>query len=271
MAGLIRFWLAPWSARLPANYSSETWYAAQVRFREAPTADWQEFPLLARRVDQTLMVTGDVAIIQGESHWTTEDGTPTFEPIGLYGVNRRTRLNMPGYGDASRTGQFIFPPHLQQKTYSFWDPYYVGPRTATFDHVDLIEGLTVFVFNYTASGLDDTAGYMALPDVPERYWTLTSGQGTLWIEPVSGVVVDFADVGTTDFVDVTTGQPVADFYHWTARYTEETRAQQLALARIARLRIHLWEIWLPVGLLLLALTWLGLSRRRSLIQRGITL
>jgi hypothetical protein len=129
-----------------------------------------------------------------------------------------------------------------------------------------VDGLTVYVFNFTAAGLDDTAGYTSLPYVPERYWTISRGEGRLWIEPTSGVVVDFEDQGVTDFVDNATGEHVADFYHWTARYTEETRAEQWALARAARFSIRLWEVWLPAWMLLLAAVWFALDARRSAAQ-----
>ena len=264
LAILLRFQIAPWANQLPVEYSNETRYAADVRFRETPDTAWQEFPLQARRVDQVLLVTGAVAIIQGESHWTTEDGTPTYEPVGLYGVNRRTRLNMDGYGDINRSGQYLFPPHLEKKTYQYWDPYYLGSRTATFDHVDEVEGLTVYVFNYLGTGIDDTAGYTVLPGVPERYKAISQAEGSLWIEPVSGIVVDFEDAGVTDFVDNETGEHVADFYHWTARYTDETRSEQLALARKARIQTLTLDTWLPLVLTVLAASWLPLVWRHPM-------
>jgi hypothetical protein len=265
LAGLLHFALDFLLTPLPAGYASETRYAADTRFRESPTAEWTSTPLIARRVDQTLTASGDISIIQGEVHWTTEDGTPTYEHTTYYGVNRRTRMNVPGYGDTDRTGQFLFPQHVQQTTYELWDPYYLGLRTATFRRVEEVEGLSTYVFDYSAANIDDTGGYTFLPDVPERYRAFSDGQGTLWIEPVSGIVVDFEDEGVSYFVDAKTGQRVADFYHWSARYTPETRAAQLAPARTARSRHLALEYWLPAGLLLAGLLWLGISlwRRRS--------
>ncbi len=265
LAGLLRFWLAPMLTRLPANYSNETRYDADTRFRESPTAAWTSSPLIARRVDQTLTASEDASIIQGDVHWTTEDGTPTYETTTLYGVDRRTRKNLPGYGDADRTGQFLFPQHVQPTTYQFWDPYYLGPRTATFRATEQVDGLTVYVFDYIAANIDDTGGYTFLPDVPKRYRAISDGQGTLWIEPTSGVVVDFKDEGVSYFVDVKTSQRVADLYHWSARYTPETRVAQLALARADQTWILALEIWVPGGLLLVGLLWLAITwwRRRK--------
>lgn len=74
-----------------------------------------------------------------------------------------------------------------------------------------MEGLTTCVFEYTAANIDDTGGYTFLPDVPERYRTLSDGQGTLWIEP-------------------------------------ETRAAQPTSARTARSRHLALEYRLPAGL-----------------------
>lgn len=265
LAGLLRFWIAPLLTRLPADYANETRYAADTRFRESPTAEWVSMPLIARLVDQTLTASGNISIIQGDVHWTTGDGASTYETTTLYGVDRRARMNLTGYGDADRTGQFLFPQHVQPTTYEFWDPYYLGPRTATFLRVEQVESLRVYVFDYIAAGIDDTGGYTFLPDVPERYRAISDGQGMLWIEPVSGIVVDFEDEGVSNFVDVKTGQVVADLYHWSARYTPETRAAQLARARADRTWILALEIWVPGGLLLAGLLWVGISlwRRKS--------
>jgi len=179
LAGLLHFTLDALLTPLPANYASETRYTAETRFRESPTTEWTSTPLIARRVDQTFTISGNISIIQGDVHWTTEDGTPTYETTTLYGVDRRTRMNLPGYGDTDRTGQFLFPQHVQQTTYEFWDPYYLGPRTATFRRVEVVEGLIVYVFDYIAANIDDTGGYTFLPDVPERYRAISDGQGTL--------------------------------------------------------------------------------------------
>lgn len=259
LAGLLHLLFDTLLSPLSSDYNNETRYSAETRFRESPTAGWIASPLIARRVDQTLTISGKTSIIQGEIHWTTEDGTPTYETITIYGVDRRTRMNLPGYGDTERTGQFLFPQHVQPTTYHLWDPYYLGPRTATFRNVEEVEGLTVYIFDFIAENTDDTNGFTFLPDVPERYSVHSDGQGTLWIEPVSGIVVDLADKGVSYFVDVNTGQRVADMYHWSARYTTETQAEQLELARAAHTRHLFLELWLPGGLLLAGLLWLGIS------------
>ena len=188
-----------------------------------------------------------------------ESGAVIFESTGLYGVNRFNRQNVPGYGDTERTGQFLFPPDVQPTTYTYWDPMFIGPCVATFDHVETQAGLAVYVFRFSATGLDETAGYSYLPDVPERYAARRSGQGMLWVEPVSGIVVNYAEQGLSYFADPTTGKQVAEFHSWHNYYTPEIQTAQLRLATAARFRILALQVWLPVGLALAGLIWLGIG------------
>jgi hypothetical protein len=263
-AVLLRFWIAPLLDQVPANYSSETDYTNENQIRDSPTGDWMTASLIAKRVDQTISAKANTLIVEGALHVYFEDGSVNFETSALYGVDRRTRKNAPGLGDTIRNGQFLFPLHVQQSSYVYWDPIYIGPRMATFDHIEQINGLRIYVFHFTAENLDETKGFDYLPDVPERYRAITTGQGILWIEPVSGIVVDYEDQGASSFVDPGTGAVVAAFSRWDERYTPETRAAQLRLASEARLRILALEVWLPGGLAITGLLWLVIGVRTRL-------
>jgi hypothetical protein len=244
---------------LPADYASETRCAAQERFRDSATAEWQIETLNLQRTDQAIASPGRTAIVQGNTYLYTESGAVLFENTGLYGVDRRTRANVTGYGDTNREGQYLFPPHVRQGTYTLWDPMFIGPRVATFDHTEALDGLPVYVFHFSGTGMDETAGYSYLADVPEHYQAHTDGQGTMWIEPASGVVVEYQEQGNSYFVDRATGKQVADFNQWTNRYVPETRVAQRQLALATRQRILLLEDWLPGGLIAVGLIWLAVG------------
>jgi len=246
--------------QLPTHYTAETRYAAESLLRESPDGEWQTINLVARRLDQAITASSGRGVIQGDLHWTTEDGQVIFESSGLYGVDFRTRKNLAGYGDVGREGQFLFPRHLKQVTYTFWDPMFIGPRTANFDRVENLEGLTVYVFQFSGSDMDETEGYSYLPLIPERYLARTDGRGRLWIEPTSGVIVDYEEQGMSYFVDPTSGEQVADLFVWSDRYTPETRATQLSLARASRMRILAAETWLPGGFLVMGVVWLVITQ-----------
>lgn len=266
LAGAQYFWIAPHLLQLPADYADETRYATKSRFRGTPDGAWEEAELIGRRVDQTLVASAEHSIIQGSLHWTTADGLAAFESTAIYGVDRQTRMNLPGYGDSSRDGQFLFPPHTEARPYRYWDPQYIGARVANFARSETLDGLPVQVFHFRVQGLDESAGFAHLPDVPERYRAHTEGAGTLWIEPTSGLVVDYEERGTSYFVEPGTGKRVAELYVWSDRYTPETKAAKLQQGVAARRRIQVLEIGLPLGLLLTGSAGLlfGLLRRRAL-------
>lgn len=259
LAGLSRYWIGPELGSLPEDYMNETFYAAESRFRETPTSGWENITLIARRVDQTITVSGRTAFIQGNLHWISEQGRVIFENTGLYAVDRHTRMNMSGFGNVDRTGQFLFPLQVERRIYRYWDQAFIGPRVATFDHTEMMNGLSVYVFHFIGTDLDETEGYSFLADVPEHYHAHTDGKGKIWIEPVSGMVLDYEEQGVSYFVAPSTNKRLDPFYEWSDRYTLETRTAQLKLAHTARRRILLMEIFLPIGLALMGLIWFGLG------------
>ncbi|MEO8159520.1 MAG: porin PorA family protein [Betaproteobacteria bacterium] len=267
LAALLRWWVAPELELLPADYVSETSYAANLRSRETPSSPALETENIVRRRDQTLNSSDSHCIIQGDAHWSTLAGSVIFETRNLYGVDRRNRQNLPGYGNESRTGQYLFPPHTEKRQYGMWDPLYGGPYVAAFESVEQWRGLEVYVFKFLADGIDETAGYASRPDVPEKYRVLTYGQGRFWVEPVSGVVVDHEDAGVSYLIEPKTsrreGEPINE---WKQRYTHETVEAQLKDAKATRWRMHALEVWLPVAFLpagLFAMTLSFLGRRKK--------
>lgn len=238
---------------LPPHFVQELTYAVKSQFRESPEAEWNEYVYDSQRTDQTLLSQNGISIIQGEVLWITKEGKIIYESSGLYGVNLQTRANVPGYGDLDRQGQYLFPAHTQKTRYTLWDQYYFGPVTAEYQRTEIVDGLELYLFDFVANRIDDTYAYQFLSTVPERYRTESNGRGKLWVEPVSGIVVDFEDAGTTSFVDQRTGEKVADFFIWEAKYTDEIRAEQFRLAR----QFHLWILlvcrWTPSFLVMVSL------------------
>jgi hypothetical protein len=268
-AALSRFWLASMQTRLPSDYAVELAFDAEDRFRDRPVGEWNATKLTARGIQQALAVSGGTVLIQSELHWYGENDEIIFESAGLYGVERGTRANDPTYGDQPRAGQFLFPASVEMTGYVLWDAQYVGPRDATFERLETLDGLTVYIFSFRVRALDETAGYAVLPGVPESYRAHTDGGGTFWVEPVSGITVDYEETGVSYFVDAANGERIAEFHEWSARYAPETRAAQLASARSARLRILALKIWIPGALMIAAFLVLcaslrgGSERRRS--------
>lgn len=265
-AALAFSWLAPLLNRLPESGAEEWRFSVNARSRDTPDGPWSDISVVARRVDQTLLHSADHLVIEGDLYWATGDGTPLFQNTGIYGVDRRTRANIPGYGNVERSGQYRFPLHTGRGDFRLWDPIFSGPRSVSFERDDSIGGLAVHVFRFTAIDIDETPGFIHLPDVRERFEARTDGEGRLWIEPTSGVVVDHEERGSTFFAEPRTGDRVAEFQNWTSRYDDATRAAKLQQARDARWRILGVEVVLPSALLLTGVACLVLAARQ--LRRG---
>jgi len=262
-AAASRFWFTPLAERLPADYANEVFYAQENQFRDSPGGEWQVSKLIARRVDQALSVTSQAIIIQGDLYIYYDSGDLSFQTGGLYGVDRLSRQNLPSYGNEKRSGQYLFPAPLAKMTYILWDPSYIGPQTAAFDHTEMLDGLLVYVFAFSVVELNETDGYSYLPNVTERYLAHTNAEGILWVEPRSGIIVNYQDQGASSFIDPTSEEQVAEFNKWVNVFTPETRAAQLGLARAARLRILALEIGLPAALVLMGFISVGVRLRKS--------
>jgi hypothetical protein len=268
-AAVLYFAITPALELLPAGYSSEISLVANTQFRETAAAPATPAHLTGRRIDQLMSLKDNVAIIQGHLDWSTDTGQVTYQTTGIYGVDRRTRSNIAGFGDRPRTGQFLFPPNLESGTVDeVWDPYYSGPRRLKFERTESVGGLSLAVYRFDVSGLDETAAYDFLPEVPENYHAMTEGHGWLWIEPVSGTLVDVVDLGHTYFVNPANGQSAGDINVWDAHYAPAAKDELLGRAAAGRLQVLLAGTWGPLGLCGLALLWAAASllwqrRRRA--------
>ena len=57
--------------------------------------------------------------------------------------------------------------------------------------------------------------------------------GTIWVEPLTGMVVDLEDHGVSAWADPATGIRTAEFHRWDTRMAPESRIRQVEMARKA--------------------------------------
>lgn len=136
LAALHIFLLVPYFERIPSDYAQEARYSATTRFRESAETHWSDSTLIARRVDQLLVSSATHAIIQRDLHWTNAAGQVKLETSAIFGVDRYTRENLPSYGDAIRSGPFLFPLHTEPRTYRYWDTQFIGHCIAQYLRTD---------------------------------------------------------------------------------------------------------------------------------------
>lgn len=227
------------------------------RLRDLPGADPRTRRLWLRRTDEVLLTTGDVAVIQSTLAWVEpETRFSLAQTTGLYGVSRRTRANLDGYGDRERSGQFALPPDPPRERLTLWDPYHPGPLVLSFDAVEHHDGLALLRYQLAearSEEVDASADYGQLPLVPERYRVrAVVERASLLVEPRTGRILDQEEQGSARFVLASDGTPLGEAHAWSWRVTAEDRSRLVAAARRDLRMLWFVEWAIPTALLLLA-------------------
>jgi hypothetical protein len=248
-----RYWLAPALERIGATDHRTVMAALTATTSDQPDAPARTRQLMARRAVRVVMVAGRAAIVQGSVEWMSASGSGVLaESGGLYGVDRATRENLPGYGDQERNGHYSLPPRVERATYLIWDPNFRSAWYAQFQQIDRVQGVETYRFATTVDPYDDTEQFRGLAGVPERWRIETEAEGTFWVEPRSGVIVDRFENGRSWFVQAEHGVRAGLAASWRSQYTPETRRQQLQAAQRARLRLLAADTAAPALLAALA-------------------
>jgi sigma-E factor negative regulatory protein RseA len=96
---------------------------------------------------------------------------------------------------------------------------------------------------------------------------LTNAQGTLWVEPDSGQIVDYEEEGVSYLAEPGSRKRIGDIYIWKDRFTPSTKAAKVAQAGAERIRISLLEFWLPAALACAGVIALVFGMRIALFSR----
>jgi hypothetical protein len=206
--------------------------------------------------DRTIGVDGDNQDI--ESHYKAEtlSGELAWETRNIFGTNRETRENITRNEVGAVGSYFLFPQKLEQKSYKIWPIGYNHSFDVQFDGIENVDGLDVYHFSFANEITDDTKDFTWVELVPDTYHVNSIQGSDLWVEPVTGIMVNFDDGGTSYYVDKTTGEKIQDFLTWKAKFSDDTIANQVRIAQNEKQKIILFERWIPILLGLISLAFL---------------
>jgi hypothetical protein len=233
----------PAMAKMPTDYEQTYTFEGFIKQLNAATMSLDEIPT---NVDRILTATGTqdgVLLLQQDINiYHAQAGVLLTSTSDVYGLDRSTRENVPGYGDTDRTGQFTFPAGTEEKTYSFWSSSAMTALPANFVSEETYHGITVYNFKIDISDLP--AGTMQGTGAPQTMDVLTE----IKAEPVSGVPV-YTATTTTVKAQLMPGEPTTIYVNSMA-YTSETIDEMVDLAKSSRSLI-LWttvySFWIVIG------------------------
>jgi hypothetical protein len=248
LAALSREYLAPQLLRIAADQRLVSLAQVDSRLAQMPGAPLVDQRLSLRRSDQVLVASGDAAVIQSTLTWALPGGAspPLAQTTALYGVGRDDRRLLAGYGDADRVGSYGFPPGAERGVITVWDPYHPGPMTARFEQVEKVAGLEVYRYALEGAEADGSLAYQQLPLVPERYKVRITSNGTAWVEPRTGLVVDREQRGEARFVLAGDGTILGQAHSWRWRFTPVERNAAADAARTLQRELLVLGVVLPL-------------------------
>jgi Porin PorA len=150
---------------------------------------------------------------------------------------------------------YKFPFGTEKKTYQFFDTTAKKAYPMTYKGSEQIQGLTVYRFEQPVGpvqiGESEVPGSLvgeSAPSVtvPRFYDNLR----TVWVEPVTGVIVKGQEVQHQVFRDAA-GADAVTLVDVTLTFNEKTQKQQADLAKDGRSKKALLGTWAPLALILL--------------------
>ena len=203
-------------------------------------------------------------LIDNEFSARTVSGEPIFSVKREYGIDPVTGKHVPGYGDKNRDGYLFAPKRLNKsQIFQYWHINYDGPATMKFLREENLHGLPVLVFysDYEGVTIDQTENLTNLPGVGDTMGIMIEPKLTLWIEPVTGFMVQYQDEAIAYYYDLETGEKLYPWNKFSNTYQRSSVAKNVKVAKKAKALQNVIEIVVPSVLILLIVSLL-LSRYR---------
>ena len=242
------FAIFPAMAKMPTDYERTYTFEGFVGQFNSDTMSLDEIPTDVDRIltahgteDDVLLLQQDINIYVAQ-HVPQVGGDLIRSTSDIYGLDRTTRENVPGYGDMDRSGQFTFPAGTEPETYSFWSSSAMTTLPANFVSEETYHGITVYKFKIDVSDLP--AGTMQGTDAPQTMDVLTE----IKVEPTCGIPV-YTSTTTTMKAQLMPGDPMPIYIN-SMSFTSETIDKMVDLAKDSRTMI-LWAtvygFWIAIG------------------------
>ncbi|KAA0002809.1 MAG: DUF3068 domain-containing protein [Thermoplasmata archaeon] len=170
---------------------------------------------------------------------------PEGSSVSIHGVYAETAEEAPNYGDMEREGLFTFPPGVEKKSYSMWNPEIYTSSPVQFVREEDHAGVHTYLFKTeeTRKVFDPT------PMINQNviYTTLTK----YWVEPNTGLVIDMEKVSEkkVDILNFLIGIPSPFWvrvYSIKLSFTDDMVEALVEEAKKSRELIKLSENTIPV-------------------------
>ena len=255
-----KFFIAPQFQMFPKNFSEEILYNGQIAFLDLETGKANPVAVTESVSVETALFSEKTLVLK--THIKTFDINKgiVFKADVTHNVDRKTKKHL----DMENQGSYFrFPSHVEERNYMLKDELFFSVGEMVFAGVDTVEGLNVFIFNYTIPPVDiSQIAYTASPylDNGNIYSTL---EGVLWVEPVTGKIVKRIHNWEDCYFETMNCVNIGKTF-----YSDDTIAKQVRIAQNEKQQIILVDRWIPIlfGLIALAFLVVLFASRRVILR-----
>jgi hypothetical protein len=248
------FLIVPEMEKLPDNFSNKVEFIRKSNTNHQIGGNWTgEILVKGTTIENTLNIDKNIQIIEGNYKAQDLDDSVLWEVNKKYGINKKTFQTIPEYGQYSDNSYYLFPQKLDKKSYKVWIAQYLYPLELKFKNIEDVQKLEAYHFEAKNFVFDDSEGFEWMDLVPEVYNVLADGTVNVWVEPITGIILNYEGGGVAYYADKQTGEKIQDIQTWSNKYSEDTIANQVRIAQNEKQRIILIEWIAPILMLLVSL------------------
>lgn len=246
--------VAPWLLRLSSDFSFGADIVSVDDFYNEERQEYSGKIFSKTRYSyQTIDAVEDRSVIKNSFSVTTPDGAPIFSVDRQYGIDRYAMTHTQELGDRERDGYLFAPRNLDHgEPFTYWHVNYDGPAHMDFVDVEELYGLKVYRYetHYEGVRIDQTNNLGHLPGVGETRGVELEPYLQLWVEPVTGRMIKYADDTTAYYYDLETGERLHPWNHFANRFHERSVESIVELVRLQKNKQQIVEQYVPfIGVL----------------------
>lgn len=164
----------------------------------------------------------------------TVNGEQIVQITRKYGIDPYTGMHVIDAGDKDRSGYLFSPRQLEKgESFTYWHVNYDAPADMHFVSEEKIHGLTVYKYETRYEGIevDQTDNLHHLEGVPEKRGVVLEPYLQLWIEPVTGTLVQYKDETVAYYYDQLTGEKLFPWNKFSNTVKKESVLQHVGRAK----------------------------------------
>ncbi len=205
---------------------------------------------------ETVDVREDSLLINNSFEVFTLAGEKIISLSRILGVDKKTGEYVSDLGDKAREGSLFAPiGHKPGESFTYWHVNYDVPFEMNFVAQEEIDGLIVNKYETERDKyvVDQTDFLTNLPGVPEERGVEVVPYFQIWIEPVSGYMVQFEDKAEAYYYDIESGDRLNPWNSFSNEFTESSTENKVEEAVLLKWKYYVIDYIVPFFVFTLAL------------------